>query len=110
MMRAGRKILLILPLLALFQLLWAVPAVHAHGGIEAGQNPFTAWNWNPLPTLLLLLKPLLLLTSQMATLGLTPTPTNTRPNTNIGPDTNLGCPVVSGLFRNLRVRLSVDET
>ena len=55
MMRAGRKILLVLPLLALFQLLWAVPAVHAHGGIEAGQNPFTAWNWNPLPTLLLLM-------------------------------------------------------
>lgn len=54
-MRVGRKILLVLPALALLQLLWAVPAVHAHGGIDAGQNPFTAWNWNPLPTLLLLL-------------------------------------------------------
>ena len=53
-MRFGRKILLVLPVLAALQLLWAVPALHAHGGIEAGQNPFTAWNWNPLPTLLLL--------------------------------------------------------
>jgi len=55
MTRVGRKILLVLPALALLQLLWAVPAVHAHGGIEAGQNPFAAWNWNPLPTLLLLM-------------------------------------------------------
>ena len=54
-MRIGRKILLALPLLALLQLLWAVPGVHAHAGIEAGQNPFMAWNWNPLPTLPLLL-------------------------------------------------------
>ena len=54
-MKVGRNILLVLTALALLQLLWAVPAVHAHGGIEAGQNPFTAWNWNPLPTLLLLL-------------------------------------------------------
>ncbi len=53
-MKFGRKMLLVLPVLAALQLLWAVPAVHAHGGIEAGQNPFTAWNWNPLPTLLLL--------------------------------------------------------
>ena len=53
-MKIGRKILLVLLVLAMLQLLWAVPAVHAHGGIEAGQNPFTAWNWNPLPTLLLL--------------------------------------------------------
>lgn len=53
-MRFDRKILLVVPALALLQLLWAVPTVHAHGGIEAGQNPFTAWNWNPLPTLLLL--------------------------------------------------------
>ncbi len=54
MTRAGRTLLLVVPALALLQLLWFVPAVHAHGGIEAGQNPFTAWNWNPLPTLLLL--------------------------------------------------------
>ena len=54
-MRFDRKILLVLPVLALLQLLWAVPAVHAHGGIEAGQNPFNAWNLNPLPTLLLLM-------------------------------------------------------
>ena len=53
-MKFGRKMLLVLPVLAALQLLWAVPAVHAHGGIEAGQNPFAAWNWNPLPTLLLL--------------------------------------------------------
>ena len=53
-MKSGRRILLVLPALALLQLLWAVPVVHAHGGIDAGQNPFTAWNWNPLPTLLLL--------------------------------------------------------
>ncbi|MCH7737454.1 MAG: cytochrome c oxidase assembly protein, partial [Chloroflexi bacterium] len=54
-MRAGRTILLALSVLALLQLLWAVPAVHAHQGIEAGQNPFTAWNWNPLVTVLLLM-------------------------------------------------------
>ena len=54
MTRAGRTLLLVVPALVLLQLLWFVPAVHAHGGIEAGQNPFTAWNWNPLPTLLLL--------------------------------------------------------
>ena len=53
-MTIGRKIMLAVAALALIQLLWAVPAVHAHGGIEAGQNPFAAWNWNPLPTLLLL--------------------------------------------------------
>jgi len=58
-MRIDRKILLpalvlALPALALLTLVWAAPAVHAHGGIEAGQNPFTAWNWNPLPTFLLL--------------------------------------------------------
>ena len=28
--------------------------VWAHGGIDAGQNPFTVWNANPLPTLFLL--------------------------------------------------------
>ena len=27
--------------------------VSAHGGIDAGQNPFTVWNGNPLPTILL---------------------------------------------------------
>ena len=32
------------------------PAVaHAHGAIDAGQNPLTVWNTNPLPALLLLL-------------------------------------------------------
>lgn len=31
------------------------PVVHANGGIGAGQNPLTAWNVNPLPSLLLFL-------------------------------------------------------
>ena len=31
------------------------PIAYAHEGIEAGQNPWTAWNPNPLPTLLLFL-------------------------------------------------------
>ena len=31
-----------------------VPTAYAHDGIEAGQTPWTAWNPNPLPTLLLL--------------------------------------------------------
>lgn len=53
-MRAGRNILLVLAALIAVQLLWAAPAAHAHSGIDAGQNPFTAWNWNPLSTLLLL--------------------------------------------------------
>ena len=55
MTRTGRTILLALPVLALLQLVWAVPAAYANGGIEPGQNPFNAWNWNPLPTLLLLM-------------------------------------------------------
>ena len=54
-MRFDRKILLVIPALALLLLVWDVPAVHAHGGIEAGQNPLYAWNLNPLPTLLLLM-------------------------------------------------------
>ena len=54
-MRTGRYILLIVPALVLLQLLWTVPEVHANGGIKAGENLFYAWNWNPLPTLLLLL-------------------------------------------------------
>ena len=54
MTRAGRTILFALPALVLLQLLWVMPA-HAHQGIEAGQNPFTAWNWNPLATLLILM-------------------------------------------------------
>ena len=55
MTRTGRTLLLALPVLALLQLVWAVPAAYANGGIEPGQNPFNAWNWNPLPTLLLLM-------------------------------------------------------
>ena len=31
------------------------PAALAHGGIDAGQEPWTAWNTNPLPTVLVLL-------------------------------------------------------
>ncbi len=53
-MRFGRMALLAVPVLVLLPLVWAMPAVHAHGGIDAGQNVLTAWNWNPLPTLLLL--------------------------------------------------------
>ena len=33
----------------------AAPAVMAHGGIDSGQEPWTAWNVNPLPTILVLL-------------------------------------------------------
>jgi len=55
MIRTGRTILLALAVLALLQLVWVVPEAHAHNGIENGQNPFTAWNWNPLATLLLLM-------------------------------------------------------
>ena len=35
--------------------LWIAPAALAHGGIDAGQEPWTAWNTNPLPTILVLL-------------------------------------------------------
>ena len=35
--------------------LWFAPAALAHGGIDAGQEPWTAWNTNPLPTILVLL-------------------------------------------------------
>ena len=35
--------------------LWAAPSALAHGGIDAGQEPWTAWNTNPLPTILVLL-------------------------------------------------------
>ena len=34
----------------------------AHGGIDAGQNPFTVWNANPLPTLFLLVAAYLYMT------------------------------------------------
>ena len=44
------------------QFLGASPAAYAHGGINEGQNPITAWNVNPLPTLLLLLAANLYLT------------------------------------------------
>ena len=53
--KIGRKILLALPVLAVLQLLWVVPSAHAHAGIESGQNPFMAWNWNPLSSLLILM-------------------------------------------------------
>ena len=54
-MKLVRKILFILPVLAVIQLLWVVPSAHAHAGIESGQNPLMAWNWNPLPTLIILM-------------------------------------------------------
>ena len=34
--------------------LLAVPRALAHGGIDSGQEPWTAWNLNPLPTILVL--------------------------------------------------------
>lgn len=38
------------------------PMVSAHGAIDAGQNPFTVWNANPLPTLFLLIAAYLYMT------------------------------------------------
>ena len=38
------------------------PAAYAHDGIEAGQNPWTAWNPNPIPSLLLLVAAYLYIT------------------------------------------------
>ena len=55
MKRSRLFVLLALPILSLLYLTWDVPAAYAHNGIENGQNPFTAWNWNPLTTLLLLM-------------------------------------------------------
>ena len=49
-------------LVAVLQFVLVVPGAHAHGGIEAGQNPWTAWNLNPLPTLILLVAAYLYLT------------------------------------------------
>ena len=43
-------------------LLAGSPVAYAHGGINEGQNPWTAWNVNPLPTLLLLIAANLYLT------------------------------------------------
>ena len=37
------------------QLLSVSGVAHAHNGINEGQNPWTAWNSNPLPTILLLM-------------------------------------------------------
>ena len=57
-----RSLLLSRPLLialsfavALVAVTLAAPAAMAHGGIDAGQEPWTAWNTNPLPTVLVLL-------------------------------------------------------
>ena len=50
----SRLWLLAWPAIAVAVLLLAgAPNVYAHEGIEAGQSPWTAWNPNPLPTLLL---------------------------------------------------------
>ena len=52
----GRLLLISLAMLfALPLALWAAPSAFAHGGIDAGQEPWTAWNTNPLPTVLVLL-------------------------------------------------------
>ncbi len=37
------------------QMLSVSGVAHAHNGINDGQNPWTAWNANPLPTILLLM-------------------------------------------------------
>ena len=52
---AGRRVMVI-PAIVLGAVLFllAAPAAMAHGGIESGQSPWTAWNTNPLPTILLL--------------------------------------------------------
>jgi putative membrane protein len=49
------KILMVLPLVVVSQLFWVTPSAYAHAGIESGQNPLMAWNWNPLPTLIILM-------------------------------------------------------
>ena len=59
---SGRWIFLVLAAAAAFQLLFSAAGVSAHGGIDSGQNPWTAWNWNPLPTLILLVAAYLYLT------------------------------------------------
>ena len=49
---------LIVPLavaVAFMVAMWAASAALAHGGIDSGQEPWTAWNRNPLPTVLVLL-------------------------------------------------------
>ena len=50
---SDRWIILVLAAAAAYQLLFAVAGVGAHGGIDSGQNPWTAWNTNPVPTLLI---------------------------------------------------------
>ncbi len=52
---SDRWIFLVLAGAAAFQLLFVVIGADAHGGIDSGQNPWTAWNTNPLPTVLLLM-------------------------------------------------------
>ena len=52
---SGRWIFLVIAAAAAFQLLFVTAGVSAHGGIDSGQNPWTAWNTNPLPTVLLLM-------------------------------------------------------
>ena len=52
---SDRWIFLLLAAAAAFQLLFVVTGVSAHGGIDSGQSPWTAWNTNPLPTVLLLM-------------------------------------------------------
>jgi putative membrane protein len=53
----GRRWLIVpLAVAAAFMVaMWAAPAALAHGGIDSGQEPWTAWNRNPLPTVLVLL-------------------------------------------------------
>ena len=53
--RICREVLFALPVFAALQLFLVVPSAFADGGIGPGQNPFMAWNWNPLSTLLVLM-------------------------------------------------------
>lgn len=50
---SDRWIFLALVAAAAYELLFEVTGVGAHGGIDSGQNPWTTWNTNPVPTLLI---------------------------------------------------------
>ena len=52
---SGRVWLLGAAAVIAYQLLVTPSVAYAHSGIDEGQNPLTAWNVNPLPTLVLLL-------------------------------------------------------
>ena len=53
-MRSSLRLLAWPTIIVAALVLAGTPTAYAHEGIEAGQNPWTAWNPNPLPTLFLL--------------------------------------------------------